>query len=97
MTDNEKEIVQQIAAVAISTADLTSRLVFRMVNLKKLSASEALLILGDLSGHERDLAIRNAQLPGLAGVYHQIADRLDTHSDQLQKETGATIVTKKPK
>ncbi len=97
MTENEKQLVEQVAAIAISSADLTARLVFRLVNLKKISPNEALLILGDLSGHQRDLATRNAHIEGSARAYHQIADRLDVHCDQLQKETGATLPTVKRK
>jgi len=99
MTENEKQFAEQVAAIAISSADLTARLVFRLVNLKKISPNEALLILGDLSGHQRDLATRNAHIAGSAHAYHKIADRLDVHSDQLQKETGATLptVNRKPK
>lgn len=96
MTENEKQIVEQVAAISIASADLTARLIFRLINLKKLKPSEALFILGDLSGSQRELAIRNASIEGMAKVYHQIADRLDLHSDQLQKETGATVeITKR--
>lgn len=91
MTEDQKQIVEQVAAISIATADMTTRLVFRLINLGKLTPDEALLILGDLSGHHRDLAIRNAKIPGSAAVYHQIADRIDVHSDSLQKQTGAKI------
>ena len=91
MTENEKQIIEQVAAISTATADMTCRLVFRLVSLKKLSPDEALLVLGDLSGHQRDLAIRNEKIPGSALVYHQIADRIDAHSDRLQKDTGAKM------
>lgn len=91
MDDNQKQLIEQVAAISIATADMTCRLVFMLINLKRLSPGEALLILGDLADHHRDLALRNAHLPGSEAVYHQIADRIEVHSDQLQIETGATI------
>ncbi|MCV3738385.1 hypothetical protein OCK02_19445 [Rhizobium sp. TRM96647] len=98
ISDAQKQLVEQISAISIASADLTCRLVFRLVNLKKLSPGEALLILGDLSGHTRDLAIRNKHIEGSELVYHHIADRIDAHSDQLQRETGATVqVNRRPK
>jgi len=98
MTENEKQILEQVAAISMATADMTCRLVFRLVNLKKLSPDEALLVLGDLSGHQRDLAIRNEKIPGSASIYHQIADRIDVFSDTLQRDTGAKMppVPRKP-
>lgn len=98
MTENEKQLTEQVAAITTATADMTCRLVFRLVNLKKVRPSEGLLILGDLSGHHRDLAVRNETTQQeLATVFHHIADRIDVHSDTLQKETGATIQTVKRK
>jgi hypothetical protein len=94
----ERELVEQVVATSIASADLTCRLMFRLVNLKKLEPGEALLILGDLSGHMRDLAVRNKSMPGQELVFHQMADRIDVHSDVLQKETGTVVrAKKKPK
>lgn len=98
LTQKEHELVQQVAATSIASADLTCRLIFRLVNLKKLEPGEALLILGDLSGHVRDMAVRNKSMPGQEIVFHQMADRIDHHADVLQKDTGTVVtVTKKPK
>lgn len=91
MTEDQKQIVEQVAAISVSTADMTCRLVFRLITIGKLTPDEAMLVLDDLSGHQRDLAIRNEKIPGSALIYHQIADRIDAHSDRLQKDTGAKM------
>jgi hypothetical protein len=88
MDAHQKEIVEQVAGITIATADITCRLVFRLVNLKKLDAAEALLILGDFHGHFQDLARRNSHVPGSAVAYRAVADRVKAHMDQLQKEVG---------
>jgi hypothetical protein len=98
MTEAEKEIVQQIHGVATATADMSAHLLLRLVNLNKLTPDEALFVLGDLSGHHRDLAIRNAaKLPGMSVVLNALADRIDTHADKLQEETGASLDRWRPK
>jgi hypothetical protein len=91
MTEAEKEIVQQIHGVATATSDMTIHLILRLVNLGKLTADEALLVLNDLSGHHRDLAIRNEKkLPGTSLILNTLADRIDAHADKLV-EDGASI------
>jgi hypothetical protein len=94
MNEHEKQIVEQIAGVATSTADLSGTLVRHLVQAKALSSGEALRILMSLHAHQKDLAKRNQHLLGSALVYDQIADRLETHIAQLKKETGARAVLK---
>ncbi|GGA64955.1 hypothetical protein [Pelagibacterium lentulum] len=91
MDYQQKQLVEQVAGVSIATADMTCRLILRLVNLNKLTASEAVMILGDEHGHLEDLAKRNRHVPGSALVYERIAQRVKQHMDQLQADTGASV------
>ncbi len=86
-----KQIAEQMNGVVVSSTDMTSRLILRLINLKKLSPGEGVLILGDLVGHQKDLAQRNSHLQGSALVYEQVAKRLEQYKTELENETGASV------
>ena len=82
----EKHMLEQIAGIALSSADLTGQLVFRLVNLDVIDPAQAVAILSDMSCHQQKLAKRNANLPGSAHIHGQIADRLDQYLVRLRKD-----------
>lgn len=86
MDSNEKHMLEQIAGIAMSSADLTGQLVFRLVNLELIDAGQAVAILSDMSCHQHNLATRNANMPGSAHIHGQIADRLDQYLVRLKKD-----------
>lgn len=89
-----RQIAEQMNAVATASTDMTGRLIFRLINLKKISPGEGALILGDLVGHHEDLAKRNAKAqPGAELVYRRIAEMLKNYKETLEKETGAKVET----
>lgn len=98
MTETEKQLTEQIAAVTTASAEMTSRLLMRLINLKKITPGEGVLILGDLVGHNRDIAQRNEHISGYPVVFRTIADRLQLHKEALEKETGAKVeIVRSPK
>jgi polyhydroxyalkanoate synthesis regulator phasin len=89
MDEAQKQIIEQVAALAMATADTTCSLVEQLVKAGKLDAEEALLILNGLAERHKELAARNSQRPGMAEVFSQISNRIGTHSNRIELKIWA--------
>jgi hypothetical protein len=85
VNDTEKQIVEQVAGAITGTADLASMIVTGLVAMKKVTPDEGLTLLERMSDHVHDLSKRNAQAPGMALAFRQIADRIDKQIVELKK------------
>jgi len=93
MTENEKQLVQQVTGAVIAASDMSAMIVHHLVRLKTIKPSDGLMLLMSLHGYQKDLQQRNSEkFPGQATVYGLIADRLQEHIDQLKPDTGAKAV-----
>lgn len=91
MSEAEKQLVEQVTGVAISTADMTGMLVRHLASSKSIKPREALKALYSLHAHQKDLESKNQHLPGSAAMYGLIANRLETHIQQLKADTGLKV------
>ena len=91
MTDNEKQIVEQVVGASLASVEATVRLVLMLVRTKTLTPDQAALTFSDITGHIRDLAERNRHIEGQSHVLSMVADRYDALLKAFQRETGATV------